>query len=117
MGEALIPDLDIYRTANLLVSNHGQNAPIEAAMRAAALHRGTFYGTTGKGRIGRISLPLPPMQFSPPIHSWGCPLRNPPVPPVRAPGGIGLGWDGVSVRRSRARGVLVDDLCEDAPRP
>ncbi len=30
----MIPDLDIYRTANLLLKQHGEDAPIEAAMRA-----------------------------------------------------------------------------------
>ncbi len=30
----MIPDIDIYRVANLLVKRHGQDAPIEAAMRA-----------------------------------------------------------------------------------
>jgi hypothetical protein len=29
-------DLDIYRSANVLVKQHGQDAPIEAAMRADA---------------------------------------------------------------------------------
>ena len=29
--------LDIYRAANLLVKRHGQDAPIEAAMRADAM--------------------------------------------------------------------------------
>ncbi len=33
----MIPDLDIYRSANLLVRHHGQDAPIEAAMRADAM--------------------------------------------------------------------------------
>ena len=33
----MIPDLDIYRSANLLVQQHGQDAPIEAAMRAGDL--------------------------------------------------------------------------------
>ncbi len=33
----MILDLDIYRTANLLVKRHGQDAPIEAALRADAL--------------------------------------------------------------------------------
>ena len=32
----MIPDLDIYRSANLLVKQHGQDAPIHAAMRADA---------------------------------------------------------------------------------
>ncbi len=30
----MIPDLDIYRSANLLVKQHGQDAPRHAAMRA-----------------------------------------------------------------------------------
>ncbi len=29
-------DLDIYRSANLLVKQHGQDAPTQAAMRADA---------------------------------------------------------------------------------
>ncbi len=32
----MIPDLDIYRSAQTLVKQHGQDAPIEAAMRADA---------------------------------------------------------------------------------
>ncbi len=30
-------DLDIYRSANLLVKQHGEDAPIHAAMRADAM--------------------------------------------------------------------------------
>ncbi len=33
----MIPELDIYRSANLLVKHHGEDAPIEAAMRADAM--------------------------------------------------------------------------------
>ncbi len=33
----MIPALDIYRAANLLVKQHGQDASIHAAMRADAL--------------------------------------------------------------------------------
>jgi hypothetical protein len=33
----MIPDLDIYHTANLLVKQHGDDAPIHAAMRADAM--------------------------------------------------------------------------------
>ncbi len=33
----MIPDLDIWRSANLLVKQHGQDAPIHAAMRADAM--------------------------------------------------------------------------------
>jgi hypothetical protein len=34
---AALPDLDIYRSANLLVKRHGEDAPIHAAMRADAM--------------------------------------------------------------------------------
>ncbi len=41
----MIPDLDIYRSAQVLVKQHGQDAPIEAAMRAdAMLERGYLAG-------------------------------------------------------------------------
>ncbi len=33
----MIPNLDIYRTANTLVKQHGEDAPIEAAMNADAM--------------------------------------------------------------------------------
>jgi len=33
----VISDLDIYRSANPLVKQHGEDAPIEAAMRADAM--------------------------------------------------------------------------------
>ncbi len=33
----MIPDLDIYRSASILVKQYGQDAPIEAAMRADAM--------------------------------------------------------------------------------
>ncbi len=32
-----IPDLDIYRSANLLIDQHGEDAAVEAAMRADKL--------------------------------------------------------------------------------
>ena len=38
-------DLDIYRSANLLVKQHGEDAPIHAAMRAdAMLEKGDLNG-------------------------------------------------------------------------
>ena len=41
----MIPDLDIYRAANLLVKRHGADAPIHAAMRAdAMLEKGDLDG-------------------------------------------------------------------------
>ena len=33
----MIPGIDIFRVANLLVKRHGQDAPIQAAMRADEL--------------------------------------------------------------------------------
>ena len=33
----MIPDLDIYRSANVLVTRHGADAPIYAATRADAM--------------------------------------------------------------------------------
>ncbi len=35
--DMLIPDLDIYRSAQVLVKHHGEDAPIHAAMRADEL--------------------------------------------------------------------------------
>ena len=33
----MTPDLDNYRAANLLIRQHGEDAPLEAAMRADAM--------------------------------------------------------------------------------
>ena len=33
----MISDLDIFRTANVLVKRHGEDAPVHAAMRADAM--------------------------------------------------------------------------------
>ncbi len=50
----MIPDLDIYRVANLLVKRHGQDASIEAAMRAnAMLDKGDLDGYAAWKRILR----------------------------------------------------------------
>jgi hypothetical protein len=52
--EAMIPELDIYRSANLLVKQHGQDAPIHAAMRAdAMLDKGDLEGCAVWKRILR----------------------------------------------------------------
>ncbi len=41
----MISDLDIYRSANVLVKHHGPDAPIHAAMRAdATLDKGDLDG-------------------------------------------------------------------------
>ncbi len=55
-GGKLIPDLDIYRTANILVKQHGEDAPIEAAMRAdAMLEKGDLGGYAVFQRIVRAA--------------------------------------------------------------
>ncbi len=47
-----IPGLDIYRSASVLVKQHGQDAPIEAAMRAdAMLDKGDLDGYAAWKRI------------------------------------------------------------------
>ncbi len=50
----MIPDLDIYRSANVLVKRHGEDAPITAAMRAdAMLEKGDLDGYAVWKRILR----------------------------------------------------------------
>ena len=50
----MIPDLDIYRSANILVKRHGPDAPIHAAMRAdAMLDKGDLDGVAVWKRILR----------------------------------------------------------------
>ena len=50
----MIPDLDIYRSAQVLVKQHGDDAPIHAAMRAdAMLEKGDLDGYAVGRRILR----------------------------------------------------------------
>jgi hypothetical protein len=50
----MTPELDIFRSANLLVKQHGQDAPIHAAMRAdAMLDKGDLDGYAVWKRILR----------------------------------------------------------------
>jgi hypothetical protein len=50
----MIPDLDIYRSAQVLVKHRGQDAPIEAAMRTdAMLETGDMDGYAAWKRILR----------------------------------------------------------------
>ncbi len=50
----MISDLDTYRSANVLVRRHGQDAPIEAAMRAdAMLEKGDLDGCAVWKRVLR----------------------------------------------------------------
>ena len=50
----MISDLDVYRSAQLLVERHGDGAPIEAAMKAdAMLEKGDIDGQAAWLRILR----------------------------------------------------------------
>ncbi len=50
----MIPDLDLYRAANFLVKQHGEDAPIHAAMRAdAMLEKGDLDGLAVWKRVLR----------------------------------------------------------------
>ncbi len=50
----MIPDIDIWRSAQVLVKQHGQDAPIHAAMRAdAMLDKGGLDGYAAWKRILR----------------------------------------------------------------
>ncbi len=50
----MVSNLDIYRSANLLVKQHGEDAPIHAAMRAdAMLEAGDLDGLAAFKRILR----------------------------------------------------------------
>ncbi len=50
----MITDLDIYRSANVLIKHHGQDASIQAAMRAdAMLEKGDLDGYAVWKRILR----------------------------------------------------------------
>ncbi len=50
----MISDLDVYRSAQLLVERHGDGAPIEAAMKAdAMLEKGDIGGQAAWLRILR----------------------------------------------------------------
>ncbi len=51
----MTPDLDIYRSANVLIRRHGEDAPIYAAMRAdAMLDKGDLDGYAVWRRILRV---------------------------------------------------------------
>ena len=48
----MVLDIDIYRTANVLVNQHGEDAPIHAAMRAdAMLEAGDMEGCSALKRV------------------------------------------------------------------
>ncbi len=50
----MIPDMDVFRSANLLIKQHGQDALIHAAMRAdAMLEAGDLDGVATWRRILR----------------------------------------------------------------
>ncbi len=65
----MIPDLDIWRSAGILVKQHGEDAPIEAAMRAdALLEKGDLDGYAVWKRILRAVGALPRMEPGPGVE-------------------------------------------------
>ena len=62
-------DLDIYRTANELIKQHGDDAPIQAAMRAdEMLEKGDL---DGKRVWLRIMKAVDEMLAKEPLRHWG----------------------------------------------
>ncbi len=56
-SKAMISDLDIYRSAKLLIDQHGEDAPIFAAMQAdKCLERNDFDGKAVWMRVIRAIL-------------------------------------------------------------
>ncbi len=46
----MTPEIDIYRTANVLIREHGEDAALEAAQRAdAMLEKGAAWTASGCG--------------------------------------------------------------------
>ncbi len=65
----MIADLDIYRSANLLVKRHGPDAPIHAAMQAdAMLEKGDLGGCAVWKRIVRAVEELQRVELGARVH-------------------------------------------------
>ncbi len=55
----MTPDLDIYRSAQVLVKQHGQDAPIEAATRAdVMIEKGDLDGYAVWKRVAKVAAEL-----------------------------------------------------------
>ncbi len=66
---AMVSDLDIFRSANVLVKQHGEDAPIEAAMRVdAMLEKGDLDGHGVWKRILRAVEELQEMRPGARVH-------------------------------------------------
>ncbi len=62
----MIPDLDIFRSAQALIKQHGEDAPVHAAMRAdAMLEAGDLAGAATWRRILRAVEDLQGMEPKP----------------------------------------------------
>ncbi len=65
----MIPDLDIYRSAQVLVKRHGQDAPIHAVMRAdAMLDKGALDGFAVWKRVLRAGEELQRVEPGAQVH-------------------------------------------------
>ena len=65
----MIPDLDIYRSAHVLVKQHGGDAPIQASMRAdAMLEKGDVDGYAVWKRVVKAVEELQKTEPGPGVH-------------------------------------------------
>ncbi len=64
----MIPDLDIYRSANVLIRKHGKDARLQAAMRADAGQFGCLRTCTGGRKISASGYKR---------TLWGCAPESP----------------------------------------
>ncbi len=72
----MVPNLDIYRSANVLVKQHGQDAPIHAAMNADAVLEAGDLEIEGTARRGYGSIARKPASPSRNDHSSSNPLEK-----------------------------------------
>ena len=78
----MIPDLDIWHSASVLVQQHGQDAPIQAAMRTLALPKEVEHWslTTLREKLVKIGAKVVRhgryVAFQLNCHGFGCHLGN-----------------------------------------
>ena len=79
LHKVMIPDLDIYRSADILVKQHGEDARIHAAMRAdAMLEKGDLDGYAVWRRIGKATETLLTPRCGPlRCLPWPCSRQRP----------------------------------------
>ncbi len=66
----MIPDLDIYRTANILVKQHGHDAQIQAAMSQPHGGCPNFRSRRSSGRTGNVARTAACSQLQTSLCRW-----------------------------------------------